>query len=184
MKDGKSEFNVIYNENYNWLRVFVYKMTKNIELADDIVSETFTKAYKHISKFDSDKAKITTWLGHIAKNTYIDYYRKEKNKPYIGSVDSEIINEFKLSDILVAKTKSPEQLYDNNNIEKDVLVAISQLKKQQYRDIAKMFFIDELSHQEIVDLLDIPLNTVKVNIFRIREKLQFSLSKYKEAEII
>lgn len=159
------------------LHFHILKMVKNSEQVEDLVQETFVKAFDNLNSYNTNYA-FSTWLYRIATNHTIDYLRKKKLQTL--SIDEPV------------KTKSGEmevQLPDESagtdrNIirkqrQKMVQQAIEDLPRK-YRKVIKLRHIEEKSYQEISDILDKPLGTVKAHIFRAREMLYKALKDKRE----
>ncbi|TNE70903.1 sigma-70 family RNA polymerase sigma factor [bacterium] len=150
------------------LYFFIVKMVRDREMIPDLIQEIFVKAFSNLSTFNPQYA-FSTWLYRIATNHTIDYLRKKKLNTY--SIDEPV------------STKDGEmqiELPDNNfaadkeiqHKERASLIsqAISSLP-EKYQMVIKMRHMEEKSYQEISEILDLPLGTVKAHIFRARELL-------------
>ncbi|HET6527851.1 MAG TPA: sigma-70 family RNA polymerase sigma factor [Balneolaceae bacterium] len=159
------------------LNFHIMKMIKNREQIEDLVQETFVKAFDNLNTYNTNYA-FSTWIYRIATNHTIDYLRKKKLQTV--SMDETI------------KTKSGEMEMqfrdesagtDRNIIRKQrqtmVRNAIDGLP-EKYRRVIEMRHMEEKSYQEIAELLDLPLGTVKAHIFRARELLYKALKDKKE----
>lgn len=154
------------------LHFHIRKMISDQEQVEDLVQETFVKAFDNLNSYNTNYA-FSTWLYRIATNHTIDYLRKKKLQTL--SIDEPL------------KTKSGEmemQLPDDSAktdrsiIRKQrktmVREAIDDLPKK-YRRVIQLRHMEEKSYQEISEILDKPLGTVKAHIFRAREMLYKSL---------
>jgi RNA polymerase sigma factor (sigma-70 family) len=177
---NEKNFSAIYNANYSYIFNFVnFKLNVNKEVANEIVNDTFVKVYKNMDSFNPESSKLTTWIITIAKNLVIDYIRKEQkhfNDIKISDFVDEKGNEF----FSLPDTKQADHLVNNNEINKQVNKAVSNLTDNQ-KTLYKLFFVDQLSYDEISECLEMPLGSVKANISRLRDCLQKNLKKtYKE----
>ena len=77
-------FETVYEEQFSYVYNYVYMMLLNKEITEDIVSESFLKAYKNYSLYDPEKSGVRTWLCRIAKNTVIDHARSQSAKKVIS----------------------------------------------------------------------------------------------------
>ena len=85
-----------------------YRMTRNSEDAQDLVQETYFKAYRHYDKFQ-EGTNFKAWLFKILKNSFINTYRKKQSRPLqTDFAEIEDVFESRLSDEVVRKIKSPE----------------------------------------------------------------------------
>lgn len=146
----------------------VLKIVRDSDVIEDLVQEIFTKAFGNIRSYNADYA-FSTWLYRIATNHSIDFLRKKKLKTYSidepistkeGDMQVEIPdNSFEADQVLLHKQRK--------NIIKE---ALNQLP-EKYRTVIEMRHMEEKSYQEIAEILDLPLGTVKAHIFRARELL-------------
>jgi RNA polymerase sigma-70 factor (ECF subfamily) len=148
---------------------FIFKMIPEKEDAEDMVQETFIKAFSALPTFNNEFA-FSTWLFKIASNNCIDYMRKKRLKTYsinkpIESKDGFVIQD--LPDPLI----NPEMEYIESERLSNIESAIQKLPKK-YRSIIIMRHKEEKSYEEISAELNIPIGTVKARIFRAREKLK------------
>jgi RNA polymerase sigma-70 factor, ECF subfamily len=176
------------------------KILKNQYEAEDSLQDSFLKLYKSITekKYES-KSKFSTYFYSIVYNTAVDHYRKFTTKRFnITSIDVTDAN-YKEGDELTKYFNESEidnRLYIedlNLNTEKNVLSAeiqkivtkyISAIP-EHYSVILTMFYVNELSHNEISDILSLPLGTIKNRIFRAKEKLkEVLLRKYPTEELL
>lgn len=167
-------FSEVYESNINAIVKYIAYKTNNPTIADDIASDTFTKAFENLSKFDSKKARIKTWIYTIANNCITDYYRKVSNHKTTtmgDMVDSEGNEYFQINSGIYtdSETITNEAFEYINN-------AFSKLSPK-LREVANLYFNEELKYNEIAEILNIPLNSVKVYIMRSRKELQESLMK-------
>jgi len=155
----------------------IIKMVKDKEQVEDLVQEAFMKAFDNLSSYNTNYA-FSTWLYRIATNHTIDYLRKKKlqtlsiDEP-IQSGDGEM--EIQLPDYSFETDreiirKQRQELIRN---------AIQELP-DKYRQVIEMRHMEEKSYQEISELLELPLGTVKAHIFRAREMLYKSLKDKKD----
>lgn len=150
----------------------IRKMIKEVELVDDLVQEVFMKAFHNLSSYSNEYA-FSTWLYRIATNHTIDYLRKKKlqtlsiNQPYTtkdGEMEIQLPDETYATDEPVIKKERKQIVQD----------AIADLP-EKYRAVIEMRHMEEKSYQEIAEILDLPLGTVKAHIFRARELLYKAL---------
>lgn len=148
------------------------KMVRNNEQVEDLVQEVFVKAFDNLGSYNTDYA-FSTWLYRIAKNHTIDYLRKKKLqtlsiddtvKTADGEVQTQIADEEAQTDRGIIRKQRSAMIHE----------AISELP-EKYRQVIEMRHMEEKSYQEISELLDLPLGTVKAHIFRAREMLYKSL---------
>ena len=159
----------IFNKHYSEVLRYVTTKVKRSEDAEEITSEVFVRCNKHLAIYDVNRAKISTWLFTIANNLIIDHYRK---------ADENTINVSRFADAETGKEvfqfisdDSADDNVQNSELMYAINRAMSKLKPK-HKEIAVMYFKDNQQYVDIANVLDIPLNTVKVTILRIREALQ------------
>ena len=154
----------------------IRRMIKDEADVEDLTQETFIKAYRRISTFQQGFT-FSSWLYKIASNNCIDFIRKKKlaaisiNQSY-DSEDSE--KQFDIED----KTATPDALIVSKERKIKLEEAIAKLP-EKYRVIIKLRHEDDLDYQQISEVLDIPLGTVKANLFRARKLLLTALQQHK-----
>ena len=146
------------------------KMVNNKDDAEDLTIEAFGKAFKKLHQYTPDYA-FSTWLFKIASNNCIDFIRKKKQ--IMLSIDKKVENEEggEVTIDLKAETLDPEEKIIEKQKIKTMREVVYKLKPR-YRELIELRYFNEFSYEEISDQLDIPLGTVKAQLFRAREFLQ------------
>ncbi len=140
------------------------KMVNNREDAMDITVETFAKAFEKLDKYQPDYA-FSTWLFRVATNNCIDFLRKKKlNTVSINQINDEE-DERPLQ--IKADTLNPEESSIKKQQSEELKVLIESLPPR-YRNLLTLRYFDELSYEEIAQQLDLPLGTVKAQLFRAK----------------
>lgn len=155
----------------------ILKMIKDKDKVEDLVQEVFVKAFDNLHSYNTNYA-FSTWLYRIATNHTIDYLRKKKLQTL--SIDEPVKNrdgEMKMQ--LPDESAVTDRKIIQSQRQKIVQNAIEDLPKK-YRDVIKLRHMQEKSYQEIADILDSPLGTVKAHIFRAREMLYKALKDKRE----
>jgi len=160
-------------ENYRGaIYNLIYRMVHNREETEDLVQEAFMKAFKALPTFNEEYA-FSTWLYKIAVNNCIDHMRKKRlktfslNKP-LQSKDGELDREFPDTSM------SPDKDILSDEKSRLIEAAIQELP-ENYKTAIILRHAEEKSYEEIAQILDIPLGTVKARIFRAREMLKKKL---------
>lgn len=150
-----------------------YRMLGNKEEAEDICQETFIRVYSNLDKYDN-KHRFSTWVYKIATNLCIDRIRK--NKKTIYSLDSNWNNEEDLDwySKVPDRSLTPEDEVVLNEQNFYIQQSFNKLPLK-YRTIMTLRYIDGLSLQEICDIVDLPITTVKTRLHRGREYMRKSL---------
>lgn len=149
-----------------------YRMLGNRHEAEDAAQETFIRSYLNLESFNL-KLKFSTWLYRIATNLCIDRLRKKKPDYYL---DAEIAGTEGLNmySQLPADTIMPEKELESMEVKEQIEHEISKLP-EKYRAVIILKYIEELSLNEISEILEMPLGTVKTRIHRGREALRNQL---------
>ncbi len=156
------------------------RMTRNPADAEDIVQETFLKAYRAYDTFTAG-TNLKAWLYRILTNTYINKYRKEQRRP------SEVeLGE--LQDLYLYKrigehsgaAQSAEQDMLDEFVDGDIVEALESLP-ENFRMPVLLADVEGFSYKEIADMLDIPIGTVMSRLHRGRKALQRKLWNVAEA---
>lgn len=169
-------FNEIYNANYKMILGFVIRKVNDLQLAEELTNDIFMKVYNHLHNFDSKKSAMKTWIMNITSNTVIDYYRKKKldtislNKDNDNGEDKST----SLIDKLVCHIPTPYQTLDSKERMNKIDRVIAELSNSEF-EVAYYYFKEELTYQEIADVMKINLGTVKAKLSRARKSLQVKL---------
>lgn len=157
------------------------KMVNNKDDADDLTIEAFGKAFKRLHQYTPDFA-FSTWLFKIASNNAIDFIRKKKNQVLLSLDKTNETEEGKgLAIDVKAEGLDPEE----NIIKKqkiDLLREVVDKLKPKYKQLVEMRYYEELSYEEIAEKLELPIGTVKAQLFRARDFL-YNILKNSENNI-
>ncbi len=145
------------------------KMVNNKDDADDLTIEAFGKAFKRLDQYTPTYA-FSTWLFKIASNNCIDFIRRKKMVTF--SIDRTFENEEggKMSIDLKADVLNPEEDMVKKQKVKLMHDVVDKLKPR-YRVLVELRYFEELSYEEIAERLELPIGTVKAQLFRAREFL-------------
>ena len=156
----------------------LYEIVNNKELAKELTIEAFGKAFNKLDSYTPNFA-FSTWLFSIAKNNCIDYLRKKKLPTY--SIDDTIVKQEGLETAIEIPFQGdgPEKKMINKQRIQILRNIVEQLKPN-YRKLVKLRYFKEYSYEEISTELDLPIGTVKAQLFRSREQLFKILSGKKD----
>lgn len=153
------------------------KMVNNKDDADDLTIEAFGRAFKKLDQYTPNYA-FSTWLFKIASNNAIDFLRKKKLTNAV-SLDTRVENsDYDTSNLVRSTHLNPEEFYIKKQKVEMVRMVIDKLKPK-YRELVELFYFQELSHEEISEKLNLPIGTIKAQLFRARDFL-FELIKNSE----
>jgi RNA polymerase sigma factor (sigma-70 family) len=140
------------------------KMVNNKEDAMDITVETFAKAFEKLDKYQPEYA-FSTWLFRVATNNCIDFLRKKKLNTV--SIDNMIDDDDDRPMQIKADTLNPEESSIKKQQSEELKLLVESLPPR-YRNLLTLRYFDELSYEEIAQQLDLPLGTVKAQLFRAK----------------
>ena len=154
---------------------FALRMTNDEDDADDLVQETFLKAFRFFDKFEKG-TNCKAWLFRILKNSYINDYRKHTKEP--DRVDYEDVQNFyetiKSDEV---ETTHYEQDAFANLLDDEISEALSELP-EDFRTVIILSDIEGFTYEEISDFVDIPVGTVRSRLHRARKMLYSQLYDY------
>ena len=151
------------------------KMVNNASDAEDLTIEAFGKAFKNIEQYAPNYA-FSTWLFKIATNNCIDFIRKKKAN--LVSLDQDDEDHDSPSNNIQANMPDPEETLINEQKVKMMRSVVNKLKPR-YRKLIELRYFKEYSYEEISEELELPIGTVKAQLFRARELL-FNILKHSQ----
>lgn len=169
---GKN-FTVVFDEYKRPIFNYLLRMTQNRELADDLTQETFLRVYKGLPKFRGDSS-LSTWIYRIASNVSFDFFRSKKTHQELrtDSIDEAETNRMRIPDKFAPP---PEQAAVQYEMSACVQSYIRELPPD-YRAVILLSDLQGLKNQEIAEVLDLSLDTVKIRLHRARVKLRSALN--------
>jgi RNA polymerase sigma-70 factor (ECF subfamily) len=149
-------------------------MTRNPADAEDVVQETFLKAYRAYDSY-TDGTNLKAWLYRILTNTYINKYRKQQRRPAeveLGELQDLYL--YKRLGESSGATQSAEADMLDAFVDSDVIEALESLP-ETFRLPVLLADVDGFSYKEIAEMLDVPIGTVMSRLHRGRKALQKKL---------
>jgi len=173
------EFAALAEEHLDRLYGAALRLTRNREAAEDLVQETFLKAWRSFHTFQPG-TNARAWLYRIMMNAYIDAYRRADREPEV--VDQEDVEE----QYLYSRVQASEELRRQGNPEEVVLQAIMDADVEAalaslpdaFRAAVILADLEGFTYKEIARILDVPSGTVMSRLFRGRRLLQRALWEY------
>ncbi|UCD18679.1 MAG: sigma-70 family RNA polymerase sigma factor [Candidatus Zixiibacteriota bacterium] len=150
----------------------VFRIVRGEEVVEDLVQETFMKAFASLATYRSEY-KFSTWLYRIAANAAIDYLRKKRLRTLSLDTPPESSNG-PITIEIPDDRHNPEKDIEERERRLSINEAIESLP-EKYRVVILYRHKDDKSYEEIAESLDIPIGTVKARIFRARELLKKKL---------
>ena len=174
-KKDQQAFAELMDKYKDSIYYMLLKMVHNNDDAEDLTLEAFGKAFSRLHQYTPNFA-FSTWLFKIATNNCIDFLRKKKKN--VMSIDNRTENEdgddFKFE--IKSEGLSPEQIAMNDQKIQLMRQYVKKLKPR-YEILVEMRYFKEMSYDEISEELQLPLGTVKAQLFRAREFL-FNILKH------
>jgi RNA polymerase sigma-70 factor (ECF subfamily) len=153
------------------------RLTKNDRDAEDLVQDTFLRAYRFFDKFERG-TNIKAWLFKILNNTFINRYRRSvKERTLVEGSERDAVHERFISREATAQAANPEQFFFDRLLSDDVLRAVDSLPID-FRMVVILADLQEFSYKEIAEILDVPVGTVMSRLYRGRRLLQKALAGY------
>jgi RNA polymerase sigma-70 factor (ECF subfamily) len=175
-KGDKRAFDLLVLKHQFKVHAIVSKYVKDYDEVNDVVQETFIKTYRALEAFRGESA-FYTWLYRIAVNTSKNYLLARNRRPPSFDVDLGDAENAELS-IQLQNLDSPDNILSRNELETVIDVAIKGLPAD-LRNALILREFEDLSYEQIADIMDCPVGTVRSRIFRAREALE---EKIKEME--
>lgn len=165
LSGNKQAFEMIINKYKNPLYATILRMTKNPHDAQDLVQESFIKVYQQLEKY-KETGSFSSWLYRVAMNHCMDEFRKKRYK--MKSIE---IDEGK-----VIAGDHPEIIFMKKEKSRQVERLISTLPEDE-RIIILLRYVNELSYQEISELVNMPLSTVRNKLHRAKKKMRETVKR-------
>lgn len=155
------------------------RMTRNPADAEDLVQETFLKAYRSYGTFEAG-TNLKAWLYRILTNNYINRYRARGRRPHeveLGEVEDLYLYRRIGAEASAEASRSAEDAVLEGLVESDIKVAVEALPAN-FRMPVLLADLEGFSYKEIADILDIPIGTVMSRLHRGRKALQKALWEF------
>ena len=175
LKGDQQAYKVLVDRYQSYIFTLAYRLMQSREDAEEVAQDVFVKAYRSLADFKGG-SKFSTWLYTIAHNTSITYLRRKKQK--ILAIDDEAT---------FTQLENQESDFKANQVEdksKKAMVnrAIEMLAPDDAQ-IITLFYKGDQSLDEIATVMGMETNTVKVRLFRARQKLKEKMEKYFAEEV-
>ncbi|ASC57845.1 RNA polymerase sigma factor [Vibrio vulnificus] len=164
----KQAFAVVFQHFAPKLKQFAFKHVGNEQVAMEMVQETMTTVWHKAHLFDAEKSALSTWVYTIIRNLCFDLLRKQRGKDLHIHADDIWPSDYYPLDLV--ERYSPEQ----DMLKEQVMRFLDCLPKAQ-RDVLQAVYIEDLPHQQVAEMFDIPLGTVKSRLRLAVEKLRHTM---------
>lgn len=179
-RDGGSEqaYALLMDAYREPLYAMLLKLTNSPDEADDLLMETFGKAFCQLDHYSPTNA-FSTWLFSIATNNFLDHVRKRRMDTVplsdITTTDEDEVYEYPMP----SGEPNPEEAMMTEERAALIRRVVAQLKPR-YRILVEMRYFQELSYDEIAEKLGVPLGTVKVRLLRARAIMSEAVARQKD----
>lgn len=154
----------------------VYHMTSNHEDANDLAQETFIKAFHALKSFKGGSS-FYTWLYRIAVNKTINFLKQRKNRTHMSLNDLDFNAEHDPDLLALVSDKTPRREANLNELQVKLNEALMKLS-EHHRMVVTLHDVQGLAHEEIAEIMDCNIGTVRSRLFYARQQLQGYLSDY------
>jgi RNA polymerase sigma-70 factor (ECF subfamily) len=155
----------------------IYRLVRDREKAEDLAQETFIKVLNALDRYDPS-FKFSSWIFKIAHNTALDLLRKKEPDTLSldGSPHAETASDIEASTLTAVSTdESPEDFASSREVGAQIELAIARLRPE-YRTAILLCHVEGRPYEEIADIMEVPLGTVKTYIHRARIELKAYLA--------
>jgi RNA polymerase sigma-70 factor (ECF subfamily) len=154
----------------------VYHMTSNHEDANDLVQETFIKAFRALKTFKGDSS-FYTWIYRIAVNKTINFLKQRRNRLHMSLNDVDFNAENDPDLVALVSERTPRRDLNLSELQEKLNAAMLKLS-EHHRMVVTLHDIQGLSHEEIGTIMDCNVGTVRSRLFYARQQLQAFLADY------
>ena len=154
----------------------IYHMTSNHEDANDLAQETFVKAYQALKSFKGDSS-FYTWIYRIAVNKTINFLKQRKNRAHMSLNDLDFSVERNPDLMALISHKTPRRDAHLAELQEKLNAAMQKLS-EPHRLVVALHDVQGLSHEEIGNIMNCNIGTVRSRLFYARQQLQAHLSDY------
>jgi len=171
------EFNVEMIPHMDALYNFAIRLSSDPNDAEDLVQDTIVKAYRFFASYERG-TNAKAWLFRSLKNSYINNYRKQSKQPYQVDYD-EISTYYESVRSERSDTTDMEEIMYRELLDDEVTTALNKLP-EDFRTVVLLCDIEGFTYEEIANMLDVPIGTIRSRLHRGRNLLRTSLSRYAE----
>lgn len=150
------------------------RLTRSVEETEDLLQETYLKAYRHYERFE-DGTNLRAWLFRILRNSHINSYRRQRSRPQ--EVDFSKLEEFWTTDPEGEAEPAAGEAIALNELDHEVRDALRALP-HEYKMAVLLVDLQGFSYQEVAEILGVPVGTVMSRLYRGRKGLERSLLSY------
>jgi len=171
LQGNQKAFGQLVNRYLPLVFNYLYRMTGNHELSEEMAQEAFVKAYRNLKSFDRSRP-FRPWILRIASNAAVSELRKQSKVVSLNALEEE----GNWGEAEHQKEESVEVTLERKMSNEEVLKAMANLD-EKYRQVLLLRYQNDLSYEEIADVMNIPLNTVRTWLKRGLDKLKLQMKE-------
>ncbi len=154
----------------------IYHMTSNHEDANDLAQDTFIKAYQALKSFKGGSS-FYTWVYRIAVNKTINFLKQRKNRTHMSLNDLDFNAEHDPDMLALVSDKTPRREANLNELQEKLNEALQKLS-EPHRLVVTLHDVQGLAHDEVAEIMECNIGTVRSRLFYARQQLQGYLADY------
>jgi RNA polymerase sigma-70 factor (ECF subfamily) len=167
IRGGEDGFEELVRRYQRPITGYIYRMLNNYDASLDVTQEVFIKVYNSLERYSSEY-KFSTWLYRIAHNAAIDYMRRNSvNQQSLETENADGTYQLQIE----SSQPNPEQERERSEWRKEIETVVKCLP-QVYRELILLRHAQDMSYDEIAEITNLPLGTVKNRLFRAREMMR------------
>ena len=156
-----------------------FKFVKDLQIAEDLVQDSFIKSFKSIDSFREDST-FYTWIYRITINTSKNYLVSKKKKDELLQTDFSIAEDYAIGAV---DQDTPEDLYQASELQNIIIQSLNELGDDTKTALTLREF-DGLSYEQIAEVVNCPVGTVRSRIFRGREVIDNAIKEYRKDNLV
>ncbi len=174
----RAAFDALVNKYQERAYKYAFRLTRNQDLASDVVADSFLRVYSALKNFRGQSA-FGTWLYRIITNCYFDRRKRDKESRNSSLGDTIAVQSGEIQRQYEDDAPGPDYLAERANREELLNEALDEMQESQ-KAILIMYHVEALSYEDIAETLDMPIGTVKSRLNRARVALRDILSTHSE----
>ena len=176
MKLNREQFETMALEHCDMLYRVAFRLMRNQNSAEDLVQDTYLRAFRFQASFDLQEYGMKPWLLRILHNIHSTQFHREQKQP--GSMDEAHLDALAAASGSLAPADGAANIWEG--MDEEVVKAMESLP-EEYRSVMLLWAVDDLSYKEISQVVDVPIGTVMSRLHRGRQKLAGQLADYAKA---
>ncbi|MEO8168362.1 MAG: sigma-70 family RNA polymerase sigma factor [bacterium] len=171
------KYSIIVDRHKNQAYALAFRLVGEKREAEELVQDGFVRAFRNLDQFRGD-ARFSTWLYRIVYNLCMTRVTRRQPRP-----DSIDINEEMLDNIFVDEEMGADERMETDEYNRMIAEEIQQLP-EKFKSAVTLFYLQEMSYEEMTGILNLPLGTVKTNLFRGRNLLRERVLSRLKGELV